>query len=125
MINELKEQDDFIMIGPVSAEDIREAEVQLGLTFAEEYKEYLEQCGVASANGHEFTGLVNSKRLNVVSVTLAEKEKNPSVGDDFYVIENLGIDKIITWQDSNGNLYQTVDTGNPKKLSMSFAEYLE
>ena len=100
------------------------AEIELGLKFAKEYKEYLVEFGCASVFGHEFTGICNSTRLNVVNVTTEQKSRNTNVPFDWYVIEETNIDDIIIWQDSKGNVYATISLGTPLKIANSFLEYI-
>ena len=53
-INVLKNSDDLDTLKGASADQITEAEIQLNVFFSDEYREYLEMFGIASANGHEF-----------------------------------------------------------------------
>lgn len=111
-------------LGGVSEVDINKAEKALGLKFAEEYREYLSVCGIATADGHEFTGVGKSQRLNVIEVTNEHRSKNENIPDDLYVIEDLSIDKIVIWQSVSGAVYQTVGNNNPEKISKSLCEFL-
>lgn len=124
MIKELKKKEDLVYIGSATDEQIKSAEKELGLSFSKDYVEYLSTYGVASANGHEFTGIVKSKRLNVIDVTINERDKNPYVSENLYVLEKMDIDKIVIWQNAKGELFQTVGNGEPQKMGMSFAEFL-
>ncbi len=124
MIKVLKKKEDLVYVGSATDEQIKLAEKELGLSFSKEYIEYLSTYGVASANGHEFTGIVKSKRLNVIDVTVSERDKNPYISEDLYVLEKMDIDKIVIWQNAKGELFQTVGNGEPQKMGMSFAEFL-
>ncbi|MDR1208990.1 MAG: SMI1/KNR4 family protein [Clostridiales bacterium] len=93
---------------PVSEAEISQVESQLSLKFAADYREYLAEFGVAAADGHEFTGIVASERLNVVNATKSEWKLNPQIPHTLYAVENAGIDGIIIWQDESGQVYQTV-----------------
>lgn len=108
----------------VSKDVIKEAEDELSLSFANDYKDYLMEFGVACANGHELTGITNSKRLNVVDVTQNARKKNPSVADELYVVEDTGIDKTLIWQDKKGRLFQTVGSDDPTPIKESLADYI-
>lgn len=103
---------------------IQDAEYSLNLKFSNEYKEYLREYALASANGHELTGLCKSKRLNVVHVTKEEKENNFMIPNDFYVVERLDIDNIIIWQNEKGYIYESTKENKPKKINNSLIEYL-
>lgn len=103
--------------------EIQNAEGLLHLHFAKEFKDYLKRYGIASAEGHEFTGIINSKRLNVVDVTKRHTELNTN-RKGLYVVEDLAIDKIIIWQDAKGVVYQTVGKSDPAVVYKSLSEYL-
>ena len=99
------------------------AEKQLGLVFAEEYKEYLQNIGLASYDGHELTGICTSKRLNVVDVTLAARKTHP-VPADWYVIEEANIDDVVIWQAPNGTIYQSTPWSKPQQIANCFSDYV-
>ena len=50
---------------------------------------------------------------------------NPFVPDDWYVVENAGIDGIIIWQDKTGRIYQSMPNGQKEYIANSLAEYLD
>lgn len=106
-------------------EMIENAEKKLAMKFSKEYKEYLKVIGLACFDGHELTGLCDSKRLNVVDVTNEERKNNSFVPTDWYVIENLGIDGIIIWQNEKGEIYQTIPNGNMEKIYDSLYDYIK
>jgi hypothetical protein len=124
IIDVFKSFEDFVSINGASDEEIEKAQQALSVIFAEDYREYLRTFGAASANGHEFTGIIKSKRLNVVEATKNAKTKIPGVSKELYLIEDTGIDQILTWQDTAGKLYQTIGAGNPEMLKKSFADYV-
>lgn len=107
-----------------SKEKIHQAETALNVKFAGEYAEYIEKYGIAIFDGHELTGLCDGKRLDVVQITKEQRELNPFVPDDWYVVECLDIDGIIIWQNRKGEIYQTVPTNKARLISNSIAEYL-
>lgn len=120
----LKELPYFTSLGATSAADISEAEIQLNVIFSNEYFAYVMHCGVASGDGHEFTGICKSPRLNVVDVTIAERANNPTVPQDWYVIEKTNIDGIVIWQNANGEIYQTQPGCLTIRIASSLAEYI-
>lgn len=124
-IDLIKGYDDFAELGGVDEGSIIEAETKLGLKFAADYRLFIKTCGAACANGHEFLGICDSKRLNIVDSTLKSKKNNPQIEDDMYLIENVGIDKIRVWQNSKGDLFQSVEKGKPEKLDYGLSEYLK
>lgn len=113
-------KEDAIMGSGVSEEEIEAAEKALNLTFAPDYKEYLSTIGLLMCDGHEFTGLGNSTRTNVVAVTQQLKDLRGDIPDDWYVIENENMDGAAMWQDSAGIVYF-----NKRKEYESFTGYLQ
>lgn len=125
IVNVLRALPEFYSLGGVAADQIADIENALGLRFADDYREYLLAFGVASANGHEFTGICNSRRLNVVDVTNAERRFNPDVPGDWYVLEEANIDGIVIWQNGNGTVFMTQPGKKAIKLADSICAYLE
>lgn len=109
----------------VTENQIKKSETLLNLEFSDEYKEYLSAFGAASIYGHEFTGICDTERLNVVTVTNEEKGFNPFVPQEFYVVEQLNIDGIVIWQSKEGALYQSIPNGAFEKICESLVEYIE
>lgn len=123
-VKSLKKFEDFSSLEGADKLAVVDAEEVLSLKFADEYAEYLKECGIASADGHEFTGLVKSKRLNVVDVTEAARKKNAEIPQDLYVVEELHIDGIVIWQSEQGSVFMTVRDGMPEMICSSLAEYI-
>ena len=121
LIQMLKSYDDYAELGGVPEIDIVEAEKKLNVDFAPEYKEYLLQCGTASVNGHELTGICISPRLNVITVT--EEELQIINMEKAYVIERIHMDRIVIWQRTDGEIYKTQGKC-VTKLCDSLAEYV-
>lgn len=109
---------------PATKEQIKRAEYELGLTFTKEYFEYLSEFGCASFYGHEFTGISNSVRLNVVQVTNKLKSLNKNIPCDWYVIEEINVDGIAVWQNSKGTIYSTSPNRLYQKIADSFFDYI-
>ena len=124
IIKLMQEQPAFHARSAASHEEITAVENVLGLRFAQDYREYVATFGATSFAGHELTGICKSDRLNVVTVTMEERN-NMVVPADWYVLEQANIDGIVVWQNSAGAIYQTVPNTNPKKLCESLAEYIE
>ena len=125
IIDYFRSRSDLEYLGGVTAEKIEQAEIRLGLVFSSEYRDYLLEFGLVSVDGHELTGIVDSPRLNVVDVTETERKRNKNVPDDLYVIEDLGIDKVFVWQNSKGELFQTIGDSAPKKMEKDLIKYLD
>jgi len=125
MVKKLQAKPNFYALDGVSGEQIEQAERALSLKFVDEYREYLAAFGVASACGHELTGICASPRLNVVDVTISERISNPTVPADWYVVEQANIDGIVIWQSCSGEVWQTMSNVPPVKLCESLCEYLK
>ena len=124
IVNKLCALPAFCSLTGVSADQIADAEKALALRFADDYREYLLAFGIASSDGHELTGICNSKRLNVVEVTLSEKSITHGIPQDWYVLEETIIDGIVIWQNSIGEIFQTQPGREAIKLAESICGYL-
>jgi hypothetical protein len=118
-IKDLKSAPDFVQLNPATEADIKNAEKQLGLVFADEYKDYLLAFGTADGNSHEFTGICDSARLNVINVTKKQREYFKDIPTSFYVVEEAHIDGIVVWQDKDGAVYQTEPGIKTEKIAKS------
>ena len=124
IIDIIKSLPNLEKVGKVSDNKIKDAEIQLRLNFANEYRDYLAEFGSISSKDMELTGIISVEYCNVVSVTKQEWELNPKVPHTMYVIENTCVDGIIIWQDTNGSIYQTTPNAEPLKIASSLEEYL-
>lgn len=123
--NKLRALPAFCALPGASAQQIADAERALALSFADDYREYLLAFGVASAAGHEFTGICASERLNVVDVTLSERKIVPGIAQDCYVLEEANVDGIVIWQNGSSEIFQT-QPGRPAiKIADSICDYLD
>lgn len=120
----VEQKEGFEPTTPASAESIAEAEKKLGLSFSQEYKEYLLKYGAVSYYGHIFTGISRFPGVDVVAVTVEARENNPQVPKSYYVIEEAHIDGLIIWQDASGTIFRTVPDHVPVKMCGSLAEYI-
>lgn len=125
IITMLRSKPFFYALGSAPEAQINMAEQQLVLKFSSEYTAYVAEFGVASFDGHELTGICAFPRLNVVDVTLTERNRTPTAQADWYVIEQANIDGIVIWQSSVGEIFQTIPNGMPIKLCDSLSEYLD
>ncbi len=115
---------DMLPLKPASSIQITDAELQLRVSFADDYKEYVATFGAIIADGIELSGIAKSEHRNVVSLTKKERELNPKVPHTMYVIENTHIDGIIIWQTTDGIIYQTTPNHAPVKFASSLYEYI-
>ena len=124
IIKALKQKSDLLHGKGVDKKTISEAESELGLTFADEYKEYLKEMAIAAYGGHELTGLTKAERTNVVQVTRKKKKFSSSVPMDWYVIEDANIDGIVIWQDGKGKIYKTMYDSEAVCIASSLADFI-
>ncbi len=121
IVNTLPE---LLPLKPATAVQIIDAELQLRVSFADEYKEYLANFGAIMADGVELTGIAKAEYRNVVSVTKKERGLNPNIPNTLYVVEDTHIDGIIIWQDTQGLIYKSHPESEPCKIAESLGDYL-
>ena len=114
----------LLPLKPATSIQIADAELQLRIRFANEYKEYLAAFGAIMADGIELTGITKSEHRNVVAQTKSEWKLNTKIPHNMYVIENTHVDGIIIWQDTNGLIYQSSPSSDAKQIARSLAEYI-
>lgn len=124
LVDKLINNSDAICGIGVNESDVDSAEEMLGTKFSEEYREYLIGIGITAVDGHELTGICKPVRVNVVSVTLHQRELNPEINPEWYVVEEANIDGIVIWQSSDGSIYETILGANAEKISESLEQYL-
>lgn len=116
---------DYIGGSGVLKTDIEDCEKELDVVFATDYKQYLEEIGLACFDGKELTGICNSERLNVVNVTYEERSKKPTISKSWYVIEQTNFDGIVVWQDNTGKVYQLGQNCKIQHIYDSLYDYIE
>lgn len=117
--------ENLLPLKPASIEAIENIEIELALPLAEEYKEYLLKYGAIMADDVELTGVAKSQNRDVVQVTQREWAANRKIKHNLYVVENVGIEGIIIWQDGSGKIYESSPNSSAKQIANSLAEYLE
>lgn len=122
MINGLE---NLLPLKPASTETVENIEIELALPLAEEYKEYLLKYGAIMADDVELTGVAKSKNRDVVQVTQREWAANSKIKHNLYVVENVGIEGIIIWQDGSGKIYESSPNNAAKQIANSLADYLK
>ncbi len=125
LIDEFKKKSYFYSEKGASLEMISKAEEALCLKFADDYKEYLQLYGSVSCGGHELTGFSEDVNLDVVEVTLKNREKNRNMNLPLYVVEETHIDGIVIWQSESGEVFQTQYKEKPERIYESLFEYIE
>lgn len=125
IIDALKNSKQFYAGGPITDGEIEGAEIELGLTFAPEYKDYLREYGFASYYGHELTGICKSPRLNVVNATQDARASYQFIDDEMYVVEDTGYEGILILQNRKGSIYQIEPNTKASKIYSSLAAYVQ
>lgn len=114
----------FISSGALTEQQISEAESKLNVKFAKDYKKYLSAFGTVSYYGHELTGICDvDTSINVVEVTLEERNRFANIPRGWYVIEQTHMDGIVFWQDEQGCIYK-VTSLEIIKMYDSLREYI-
>ena len=121
----LRNKPGFVSLTGASEDSIQRAESELRLTFPNDYRVYLSTYGAVAYEGHELTGISKSPRLDVVHVTLEERQQYPNIPHNWYVLEQLQIDDVSIWQASTGEIYQMMPGEPPQKICDSLIEYME
>ena len=126
IIEKIKKIDDLDIISNngASEEQIIRAEKRLELKFPEEYKDYVKEFGAISFLGNEWTGLNVDGYLNVVNMTEEERALNEFFPKKYFVIENIGVDRMLIISDEKGKIY-TIQYDKIKFLCNSLSEYLD
>lgn len=109
----------------VDSDTIKQAERELSLKFAHDYIEYLSKFGQVTFGSHEMTGIVSSKRLNVVECTKFERESKDNFPSNMYIIEDTHFEGLIITQDSNGKVYELYQNGKCVLINKSLTDYIE
>jgi hypothetical protein len=124
IFNEIEKKIKLYKTKGASDELIAEAERQLNLKFADDYKEYLSSFGAISFGSTELTGLNIDSYANVVSVTLKEIQRNTSFPKGSIVLENTGMEGLLILQKEDGEVYEWIG-GEKKNAFPNLKAYLE
>lgn len=124
-LDRIQENNLFIKACPASLTEIENAEKQMGVKFAEDYKAFLARVGASICFGHEINGIVDSINLNVLNATAEMRIHVETIPHSWYVIENTHIDGIVICQDQYGTVYQAAPNMEPIKIADSLKAYLE
>jgi len=124
IVKKIEEKFNLYKTGGVSDELIAEAERQLNLSFADDYKEYLSLFGAISFGPTELTGLNVDSYANVVSATLKESQRNKLFPKGSIVLENTGMDGLLILQKEDGEVYEWIN-GVKKTAFANLEAYLQ
>lgn len=115
----------LIKFEPAKDVDIKTIEYALSLKLSNEYKDYLKEFGAIIADGIELSGFCKSKSRNVVDLTKREWELHKDIPHEFYVVENLGIEGIVIWQNSEGKIFESAPNTEIRLIFNSLEEYIK
>ena len=107
-----------------SFKQIKEAQLELGITFPDEYIDIIKKYGAISFYGTEWNGLNVGGYLNVVSATKQEREMNSAFPLDCFVLENQGIDGLIVICNEKGEVF-SIQYSKIEKIYSSISDYLD
>ena len=125
IISIIKELPEMKFSGPVDEEEVSKAENELNLVFAKDYKEYLLNFGFAYSDVIAISGIIDDEAFNVVDLTKKFKPIYKNIPSDFYVIEDVGVDGLVIWQDSLGVIYQSIPNHDPVKIFDNLSDFLK
>lgn len=109
----------------IEESQIKKAEKDLNMEFPNEYKEYLKEYGAISFFGTEWTGLNVEDYIDVVRVTLKERELNKNFPLKYFVLENLGIDGLLTIVSENEKVFSWNPNGKINLIAENLVDYLK
>ena len=124
IVNKIKQIQDVSAIKGCTDEQIEQAQLQLHLTFPEEYVDYVKVFGCIDFGATEWTGLNIEGRLNTVIATQQEMHVNPDFPAGYFVLQNLGIDAKRIIVNESGEVY-LLQYDRKKFICSSISEYLD
>ena len=123
IVEKVEEIKDLGCTGGCTEEQIKEAENILGLTFPNEYKEYVKEFGCIDFGSTEWTGLNVEGELNTAEATLTEKKYNDSFPDKHFVLDDYHIDGKKAIVNEQGEVF-LLQCDSITKISNTISEYL-
>ena len=124
IVEKLKKQDDLITGNKTTKSVIENAELDLGVRFADEFRAILEAFGFVMLGSHRLLGITKIEANHVVFVTKEHRKSNAVIPEDYYVIEELDIDGITIWQSPDGDIFEVIPNTKPRKIANSIVDYL-
>jgi hypothetical protein len=111
---------------PASDEAIKKAEEKLNLKFADDYREYVSVFGAVCSDIIAVSGIIDDEEFGVVNLTNKLRPFYPQIPLSFYVIEDVGVDGLVIWQDETGAIYQSIPCQEPPmRIHNDLSDYLE
>lgn len=125
LVDIMKTKENVYHLNGAGEDEIKQAEDELALSFAQDYRDYLKSYSLLSYDSHELTGICDSKRLNVVDSTIREKSENAYIPDDMYLLEQVGVENSTIWQNSDGFVFEVLYQQEPRQIASSLIDYVE
>jgi len=112
---------------PANDAMIEKAEKELNLKFANEYREYVSTYGAIWSENITVSGIIDGDRdFGVVELTSRLRSYYaPQIPNNFYVIEEVGVDGLVIWQDETSAIYQSIPGSNTIKIYDNLSDFLE
>lgn len=123
IVDEIKKIPNLYHAKGCTTSQIKDAQKALGITFPDEFIDYVKEYGAISFYGTEWMGLNVDDYINVVDATKQERDINDNFPSDCFVLENQGIDGIITVADEKGNVY-SISYDKKELIYTSIIDYL-
>lgn len=123
IVNKLMEIEDLLFIEGCTKEQLQVAQEQLQVNFPKEYEEYVRRFGTITFGSTEWLGLNTDSYLNVVSATLNKRKEDQKFPKDVIIIEDMGIDGILSVMNSNGEVFY-YQAGKMTRISKNLLEYV-
>lgn len=124
LVTKLKNVPNLFHLKGCLTSQVSNAQKSLNVLFPEEYIDYVKTFGAVSFYGTEWTGLNIDGSLNVVTATKQERQLDHKFPLDCFVLENIGIDGMLTIMNQNGQIY-SYQQGQKRLLCKSLCEYLD
>ena len=86
IIKVINSKDGVIHGTETNENEIKQAEMELGLSFANDYHSYVKQYGCMVIGSREFTGISQQENFNVVSITTTQICYYKGISENLYVI---------------------------------------
>ena len=114
---------DIISTGGVDKTIIENAEIDLGMKFSAEFREYLLDYGTVELNNNELFGLGVDNYCNVVKSTLDERAYSSAFPPEHCVIYNIGLNSVLVLLGNDGCVYE-YSPKSLRKISDSFNQWV-
>lgn len=124
IIKIIKNQEFLYHLSGTTEQEISDVEKKLGVKFADDYKDYVKEFGIASFNGHELSGICDFERLNVLNLTLKHKDNIFVEKNHLYVIEEFNNGETTIYQNEDGHIFSVYRDGNLEKIANSLEKYI-